>query len=155
MYRRIDILYLKMKATSQYQRGKTLKQGVGLPGSTHATNVIWIHSYCLQIARNVHTRLLLIAIINIPCSFLNTANTIVLKKLIYMYISENSKVEIRFWNIYLKTYVSLSKQQNNVNWASCKLASAWASLSIYKVLAIQVWLMCWFAADWFFYRLYS
>ena len=43
-----------------------------------------------------------------------------------MYVSENSKVEIQFWNIYLKTDVSLSKQQNNVNWASSKLAWAWA-----------------------------
>ena len=50
-----------------------------------------------------------------------------------MYITEYSKVEIQFWNIYLKTYVSLSKQQNNVNWASSKLASASAKLSIDKI----------------------
>ena len=55
-----------------------------------------------------------------------------------MYVSENSKGEIQFWNIYLKAYVSLSKQQNNVNCASSKLVSTWASLSMDKVLAIQV-----------------
>ena len=58
-----------------------------------------------------------------------------------MYISEYSKVEIQLWNIYLKTYVSFSKQQSNVNWASSKLASPWESISIDEVLAIQVWLI--------------
>ena len=103
--------------------------------------LIWRPSYCLQITRSIHTRLLLMAIINIRCRFLNTPNTIVLKTINlhvhqWKFKSRNSVLKHLLENLCIS-------QENNVNWASSKLASAWALLSFYKVLAIQVWLICW------------
>ena len=51
-----------------------------------------------------------------------------------MYIIENSEVEIQFWNIYLKTNVSLSQQQNKANWARSKLASCLSYLGVADLL---------------------